>query len=172
MGFMDSVKNGVKNVKNTKRKITLAIKFLATPIGQAVGWILLIIILLILIYILSRIAANGIERLFGLESFGGVDFNAEDLAIFNELTSNGYESLIPAEKTQDFLNYEYAVLMDVARSIEETGVYEMMEYREYDFEKIEEYDQAKGKASHWSGQIYNSDTYKNEVGFTIGGWRY
>ena len=116
MGVIKSIYNGAKNfingIKNTIKKIGNAVKFFISPIGGVVGWILLGIFIMILLFAIGKTGARALRNLFG-EDWNYSTYSG-DLEVIEQLYNSGYEAVISAENFQDFKAFEYAVLMDAA----------------------------------------------------------
>ncbi|MBR4110829.1 MAG: M23 family metallopeptidase [Clostridia bacterium] len=96
-------------------------RFVPTVFGQICCWIVIIILAIILLYIIINVFANGIANILGIEDAG---LNTTtDYVVLEQIVTSGYDIVMPADELQDFYAYEYAVLMDLARNIEEEGVY-------------------------------------------------
>lgn len=164
---MGDMFNNVKNkLKNYMQLIKKAVKFFTTAIGQIVGWLIIIAMLLFVIYILITVASVGISRLSRIDDPGVKE--DVDYAIFQEMIDNGYQELIPSELTQDFTAYEYAVLMDVAKCIEQNGFTTAEITRTYNFDLIPEYNQPLARELHIERNYYDDSIYKEEAAYELG----
>lgn len=115
---MGKIANGVKNFI---RKIINIIKFIPTVLGQICFWLMVIILAIVLIYLLINILANAIADILGIEDAGLT--TSEDYELLSQITVSGYDVIMPADELQEYYAYEYAVLMDLARNLEEAGTY-------------------------------------------------
>ena len=107
--------------KNMIDFVIKVIKFIPTVFGQICCWVIIIILALILIYVIIDVIASGIAGILGIDTAGMKD--STDYAILEQLTTSGYDLVMPADELQDYYAYEYAVLMDLARNLEEAGTY-------------------------------------------------
>ena len=115
---MNKVGDVFKKIINFIIKV---IKFIPTVFGQICFWLLIIILALILIYILISVMAKGIADILGIDDPGLT--STTDYEILSQITTSGYDVVMPADELQDFYAYEYAVLMDLARNLEEAGTF-------------------------------------------------
>lgn len=126
-----------KAVKKTAL-VKNAIKFLSTFIGKLVFFIILIILLLLLVYIIVMVIAKDIAKLLGID--GATDPNDVSAQIFRDLANSGYSQLLGPEELVEYYAFEYAVLMDAARFMEETGT-----------QHFDVYDKASVKLEQYTG---------------------
>ena len=173
---MDKISNIIGNIKTgiskALKKAKKVIRFLTFLVSNTIGHILGIIILIIMLIVFTYILITTIQ--VTIRRAGGTDLNSaavrldKEYSLFKDATS--YDALLKAEDMKDYMAYEYAVLMDTARCIEESGVYELLEYRLYNLEELEGYSSADAAAAHYKGEIYTpaGKTYENEAGFQLG----
>ncbi len=140
--MFNNIKEGVNKfingIKNTMKKIGNAIKFFMTPIGIVVGWILLIIICVILLYVVIKTGIRVLEKLIGDDP--NYQTFEDDIGYINDLTYSGYELTLDSENFQDFQAFEYAILMDVAEYLRQDGHIEQMAVgSKTDQHRLEEY---------------------------------
>ncbi len=112
------IKDGVKNAVLF---IIRLVKFIPTVLGQICFWVAIVILAVVLLYLIINILANAIAGILGLDGVGLE--GSSDYELLSKLTSSGYDVVMPADELQDYYAYEYAVLMDLARNIEEAGTY-------------------------------------------------
>lgn len=121
--MFDKAKEGVKKfingIKNAMKKIGNAIKFFATPIGYVVGWLLIILICVFLLLTIFKYVATVFSELVG--DYPDYTTFEDDVGYIQDLISSGYEKTINAENFQNFKSFEYAVLMDVAEYLRQSG---------------------------------------------------
>lgn len=119
MGNNESIiRKYINKVKDFLNGIIKKIKLLVSPIGQIIGWLLLIILIVILFSVIGKVATRAIGRLVGINwNYSTFD---KDLEVIKQLNVSGYESSIDAENFQNFKSFEYAVLMDVADYLKNT----------------------------------------------------
>lgn len=130
MGKFKDIKNFFKAIIQFIVKL---IKFIPTILGQIVMWIAIIILAIILIYLVAQIISSFIADVLGIADPGLQ--NTEEYLTLSSLTANGYDGMMSSDELQDYYSYEYAVLMDLARNLEETGTYipkEDESYKPYD----------------------------------------
>lgn len=113
-----AVKNGANKIKKGFRSIRKAFAFFSTFIGQIVFWILAILLIILLVYIIVTTIFKSISKLLKLD--GGVQSNAA-YSWLADLAASGYDEMLDAEELVEYHAFEYAVLMDAARFMEETG---------------------------------------------------
>lgn len=122
----------VEGVKNSVAKIIRFIKFIPTVLGQVCMWIVIAVLALVALYLIINILANAIAGLLGIDDAGlSTSSEYEQLS---QLIESGYDVVMPADELQEYYAYEYAVLMDLARNIEEAGTYypTLVDRAEYD----------------------------------------
>lgn len=119
MGDNESIiRKFINKVKDFLGDIIKKIKFLITPVGQIIGWLLLIVLIVILFSVIGQVATRAIARLIGINwNYSTFD---DDLEVIKQLNVSGYESSIDAENFQNFKSFEYAVLMDAADYLKNT----------------------------------------------------
>ena len=123
ISFFKNTGNKIKSGVQTYLNIKKIIAFFATPVGYIVFWIIIVLLIMLLVYITAKVAIIDIEKIFGINDAGLK--NSQDYEYVKSLLASGYEDLLPADELAEYYNFEYACLMDVARYIEETGVYEV-----------------------------------------------
>ncbi|MBQ9314979.1 MAG: peptidoglycan DD-metalloendopeptidase family protein [Clostridia bacterium] len=128
-GFLTKIRNFIKEIPEK-------IKLITSPIGQVLGWLLLIILIVILFSVIGKAATRAIARLVGINwNYKTYD---KDLEVIRQLNVSGYERTIDADNFQDFKAYEYAVLMDAAEYLRNTKqeMFDIVENEgEYEFER-------------------------------------
>ncbi|MBR6253530.1 MAG: M23 family metallopeptidase [Clostridia bacterium] len=135
--MMNFLKGGANIFKKIVMGVKNAIKFFATTIGHVVLYLVAALLLAVLVYIIGQIFAAAFATLLGLDQPGAND-QAKDLAFLSSLEDSGYSDMLSADNLIRYYSYEYAVLMDAARYLEETGTTELEKHDEspVDFEKI------------------------------------
>ena len=104
--------------------IKRVISFFATPIGQVVMYIVAALLMGLLVYIIVAVIAKDIGKLVGVEA-AAAQSDKDNYTFLTDLTNSGYDAMLNAEELVDFYAFEYAVLMDAARFMEETGTQEV-----------------------------------------------
>lgn len=133
----------VDGVKNFVAKIIRFIKFIPTVLGQVCMWLAIAVLALVALYLIINILANAIAGLLGIDDAGlSTSSEYEQLS---QLIESGYDVVMPADELQEYYAYEYAVLMDLARNIEEAGTYTpvLTDKAEYDPALLTEEEWAK-----------------------------
>ncbi len=133
----------VDSVKNFVAKIIRFIKFIPTVLGQVCMWLAIAVLALVALYLIINILANAIAGLLGIDDAGlSTSSEYEQLS---QLIESGYDVVMPADELQEYYAYEYAVLMDLARNIEEAGTYTpvLTDKAEYDPALLTEEEWAK-----------------------------
>lgn len=170
MGAIDKVKAAkekvnkfINKIKNTIKKVNNAVKFFATPIGYVCGWILLIIICLILLYVVINVVLEALSWLTGENP--NYESYEDDLGYIMDLTNSGYELTANAENFQNFQAFEYAVLMDTAEYLRTANSEQMKVDGDGTSEKIElmevAYETDQHKLANYDGAL---DYLVNEAG--------
>ena len=135
MGVVDGAKKFVSGFQKTIKKISGAIKFFSTYVGWVVGALILIIFLVIAITVLVNTIGHALAEFLGDDV--GISTDADYEYMVSSLGYAGYDSLISEKNFQEYMAYEYAVLMDVA---------------EYLYKGQKDYDEAGGDAKYALGQ--------------------
>ena len=130
MGVVDGAKKFVSGFQKTIKKISGAIKFFSTYLGWVVGALILIIFLVIAITVLVNTIGHALAEFLGDDV--GISTDADYEYMVSSLGYAGYDSLISEKNFQEYMAYEYAVLMDVA---------------EYLYKGQKDYDEAGGDAA-------------------------
>ncbi len=130
MGVVDGAKKFVSGFQKTIKKISGAIKFFSTYLGWVVGALILIIFLVIAITVLVNTIGHALAEFLGDDV--GISTDADYEYMVSSLGYAGYDSLISEKNFQEYMAYEYAVLMDVA---------------EYLYKGQNDYDEAGGDAA-------------------------
>lgn len=111
--IIENTKKAAGKVKDFFSKLSKTIKFLLTPIGQAIGLIILVASLAVTIYVIAAVIQNEVHKFFHGE-FAGLSTTGDYETVISSLGYSGYDSYISEELWQDYAAFEYAVLMDVA----------------------------------------------------------
>lgn len=135
MGVVDGAKKFVSGFQKTIKKISGAIKFFSTYVGWVVGALILIIFLVIAITVLVNTIGHALAEFLGDDV--GISTDADYEYMVSSLGYAGYDSLISEKNFQEYMAYEYAVLMDVA---------------EYLYKGQKDYETAGGDSSYAVGQ--------------------
>ncbi len=121
---MDKIINGIKQVgakiKAFAMKIAKMIAFFfKNPIGHIVFWVLVVAILGLILYVVLNVIYKGLAKILNMEA-GASQYN-EDAEYLKNLTESGYAELLNANELIEYYAFEYSVLMDAARFMEENG---------------------------------------------------
>lgn len=135
MGVVDGTKKFVSGFQKTIKKISGAIKFFSTYLGWVVGALILIIFLVIAITVLVNTIGHALAEFLGDDV--GISTDADYEYMVSSLGYAGYDSLISEKNFQEYMAYEYAVLMDVA---------------EYLYKGQKDYEDAGGDTKYALGQ--------------------
>lgn len=119
----EGAKGAAKGVAKVGRTIKRAIAFFSTFIGQIVFFLIAIALIGVLVYIIATVLVKDVAKIIGIE--GGAKSGSTDYAYLKELASSGYDEMLSAEELVEYHAFEYAVLMDAARFMEETGTLEI-----------------------------------------------
>ena len=119
MKVKDNAKKTVKTITNMKMKITKMVKFFSTIIGKIVLFIIAILILALLVYIIASVIMKSLGKLLGIDTW--MQSDSDGYAFLRDLKQSGYTSMLSAEELVEYHSFEYAVLMDAARYMEENG---------------------------------------------------
>lgn len=111
-------KKVVQGFKKHLKKIIKACKFFMTQVGWGVALLILVIVLLIIIGILVKSLGHALAKWLS-DEYAGISDNADYEYLVSSVGYAGYDSFITEDQWQDFMAYEYAVLMDVAEYLYE-----------------------------------------------------
>ena len=123
--LMDKIKNTAAKTAGLAIKVANTVKFFLTPIGHVIGWFIIILALIVVVYVASEVVHDAIGIWFD-DDYAGIATTEDYDTIVAELGYTGYDSFVPEEKWQEYAAYEYAILMDVAEHI--------YEYQDYVYE--------------------------------------
>ena len=118
-GIVKKAKDLVNKARKTVKKIINTIKFFMTPLGTVLGWLLLIILAVILLYVVVNIVATAFKEWLGLNT----DYTTydKDLQVIQDLYASGYASQVDPENFVNFKAFEYAVLLNASEYIRTQG---------------------------------------------------
>lgn len=108
-----------EKIGKASAKVKKALKLFTSFIGQIVFFLIAVLLIALLIYIIVTVIAKDIAKLLGVE--GGISSNDISAQSFRDLANSGYAELLGADELVEYYAFEYAVLMDAARFMEETG---------------------------------------------------
>lgn len=111
-------------IKGAGKAIAKTAKFFTTFIGQIVFFLLFILLIGLLAYIVFMVIAKDLAKLVGIDA-AAAQTQKSDYDIQIRLANSGYSSVLNADELVEYYGFEYAVLMDAVRFIEETGVSEI-----------------------------------------------
>lgn len=114
--MFEGVREFATKVKETVKKM---IKFFTSFIGQIVFFVLAVGFLALLVYVIANVIAKDLAKLLGVE--GGAQSDKYDYGFANDLNESGYTEMLSAKQLVEYYAFEYAVLMDAAEFLEETG---------------------------------------------------
>ncbi len=114
---MDKLKKAAAGFVKVIKAIVNAVKFFSTQVGWVVGILLLLIFLLILISVLINTLGHAIAEFLGDDV--GISSEADYDYMVSSIGSSGYDSFVSEKNFQEYMAYEYAVLMDVAEYLYE-----------------------------------------------------
>ncbi len=160
---MGAIANAMKKFVNFVIK---AVKFFSGAIGQVVLYVIAAVILVILVWIIVTVIADSIGRLIGVtDKLSSIPTSEADAKFLADLSASGYDSLLDATELTNFYTFEYSVLMDAARFLEEVGTTEMIKEDNgvYDYRKINRAEWAALAANGFAidGQIEADSLIKN-----------
>ncbi len=118
---MGKIVNMMSKIKNA---ISGAVKFFASAIGHVVLYMVGALALVVLLYIIVTVIAQSIAKLLKID-YSPVQTSEKDAEFLQALASSGYDAVLDANELSRYYNFEYLVLMDTARFMEETGVTEL-----------------------------------------------
>ena len=121
-----------------KNWITGIIQFVTRPIGHVVLYMVGAILLVVLLYLIVTVIAQDIAKLLKLD-YSPIQTSEKDAQFLQALSASGYDSLLNASELSEYYTFEYVVLMDAARFMEETGTTELLkkDTGKYDYREID-----------------------------------
>lgn len=112
----------VKKVRNIWSKVKSIIRFFLTPIGHVLGILMVVAVVVIFLYVISKTIGHTIGLVFE-DDYAGISTTEDYETIVGSIGYTGYDSYVSEEKWQEFAAFEYEILMDVAEH--------MYEYQDY-----------------------------------------
>ncbi|MBQ9280543.1 MAG: hypothetical protein IJ215_05850 [Clostridia bacterium] len=110
---IDAVKKVVSGIIKWIKKIVNIVKFLMTPVGYVVGILILVVVIVIVLAVILKTLSNAFASWFDPE-YAGISTDADYEYLVSSIGYAGYDSVISEKDWQEYLAYEYSVLMDVA----------------------------------------------------------
>lgn len=120
--MIDAIKNAAAKVKSFVNTLIKMFKFVVTPLGQIIGVLVLVVVLVALVYVAAK-ALKHTLGIFGNNEYAGISTDEDYETIIGSLGYTGYDAFISEELWQEYLAFEYAVLMDLAEYIYENQDY-------------------------------------------------
>ncbi|MBO5143169.1 MAG: M23 family metallopeptidase [Clostridia bacterium] len=110
-----------KIIAKTKfgQKLSRIIAFFSSFIGKIVFFLIAALLVGLLVYIIVRVIMKDVAKLLNLD--GAAQSTNEEYEFLKDLTQSGYDAMLNSKDLVDYYAFEYAVLMDAARFMEETG---------------------------------------------------
>ena len=127
---MEKGKKILKNIKDAMKKVMNAVKFIISPIGQVVGWIILIVFAVILVITIFQVVGRAVSNWLGYANY--YETYDKDITVIKELQNSGYQYQVDAPNFQNFKAFEYSVLMDAAEYLRHSDIPLMSVSYEYD----------------------------------------
>ena len=137
--------------KKFKMGVLSAAKFFSSQLGIAILYIIGGVILAILVWLIVLVIANNVASLIGVD-LSPIETATNDTEFLQALANSGYDAMLDASELSRYYNFEYNVLMDAARFLEETGTTEMMkeDSGNYDYRSIDRDTWAKLAANQFA----------------------
>lgn len=114
---MENIKKVVKKVVNSFKKlidkIVGAVKFFSSTVGMIVGLIIVVLVVVFILLYFVKVLEHALGKWLNAD-YAGVSTAGDYEYIVSSLGYTGYDSMITEKNWQEFMAYEYAVLMDVA----------------------------------------------------------
>ena len=111
--IIDSAKNVVSGFRKFIKRIGRFIKFVCSKVGFVISCIILVVILSIILALLFRTVEHAFGMLFNPD-YAGISTDYDYKYISSSISNANYDSLISDKNYQEYMAYEYAMLMDVA----------------------------------------------------------
>ena len=109
---MGKIKQFASGIVKTIKSIINGIKFFSTYVGWIVAALILIVFIVIAVTVLVNTCAHMLAEFLGDDV--GISSDADYEYMVSSLGYAGYDSLISEKNWQEYMAYEYSVLMDVA----------------------------------------------------------
>lgn len=109
---MGKIKQFASGIVKTIKSIINGIKFFSTYVGWVVAALILIVFIVIAVTVLVNTCAHMLAEFLGDDV--GISSDADYEYMVSSLGYAGYDSLISEKNWQEYMAYEYSVLMDVA----------------------------------------------------------
>ncbi len=109
---MGKIKEFASGIVKTIKSIVNGIKFFSTYVGWVVAALILIIFIVIAVTVLVNTCGHLLAEFLGDDV--GISSDADYEYMVSSLGYAGYDSLISEKNWQEYMAYEYSVLMDVA----------------------------------------------------------
>lgn len=143
---MDNINKFVSGFKKVVAKLGKIIHKLTTTVGQIVALAVILVFVVIVAVIFSETIGLWFNKANLGNDFAGISSDADYEYIVSSFSDAGYDSLLTEKTYQEFLAYEYSVLMDVADNLfeiqnkEENGLMSLAVpvTAEYDISKTDE----------------------------------
>ena len=117
MSLINDAQNGIKKAvegfKKAIKKVVNIVKFLLTPVGHVVGILVLVVFLIIVLAVILRTLSHFFASMFDPD-YAGLSTDADYEYLVASIGYAGYDSVISEKNWQEYLAYEYSVLMDAA----------------------------------------------------------
>lgn len=114
--IVGKAKKAVQGFVKFVKKIINMVKFFMTYVGWVVAILILVVFLIIALAVLIRTAEHALGKWLDAD-YAGISTEGDYEYLVSSLGYAGYDSLITEKVWQEFMAYEYAVLMDVAEFI-------------------------------------------------------
>ncbi|MBQ8298948.1 MAG: M23 family metallopeptidase [Clostridia bacterium] len=111
--FLEKIKKMKNGFKKFLDFIIDKVKFFMTQIGMIVAIFIIIVFFIIALAVLIRTAEHALGQWLDAD-YAGISTEGDYEYLVSSLGYAGYDSLITEKVWQEFMAYEYAVLMDVA----------------------------------------------------------
>ncbi len=114
---MGNIVEGAKKIVNKFKKlidnIVKAVKFFSSTVGMIVGLVLSALVIVFILLVLIKTLEHALGKWLNVD-YAGVSTAGDYEYLVSSLGYTGYDSMITEKNWQEFMAYEYAVLMDVA----------------------------------------------------------
>lgn len=114
--LLGKAKKAAQGFMKFVKKIVDMVKFFMTYVGWVVAIIILVIFLIIALAVLIRTMEHALGKWLDAD-YAGISTEGDYEYLVSSLGYAGYDSMVTEKVWQEFMAYEYAVLMDVAEFI-------------------------------------------------------
>lgn len=110
---LDNIKKHIAGGKKFFKRIVNMVRFIATPLGHVIGMLVLICVIVLILAVVLKTISTAFAKWFD-PNYAGLSTDEDYEVLVSSVGYAGYDSVISEKDWQEYLAYEYSVLMDVA----------------------------------------------------------